>query len=130
MLIRMPDTWPATVTAALAMLLLALLDLAGAVAAKEAVARRSPVAACVGVALFILLFWIYASSLQYVDLAMVTLGWIAILQVAVVLLDRYRYAVPMPPRTWLAVAVLLAAETFLILTTPGTGQQPPHSPST
>jgi hypothetical protein len=129
MLIRVPDSWSPTVTAVVAMLLLALLDLAGAVAAKEAAARRSPVAAVIGAMLFLLLFWTYCSSLQYAELAPITLGWVAVLQVGVALLDRYRYAVPMPPRTWLAIVVLIAAEAFLILgsagTAPGEGDGPP-----
>jgi hypothetical protein len=69
MLIRLPDSWPHGLVAVLAMLVLALLDLGGAFAAKEAVLRRSMPMAAVGVTLFVLLFWVYASSLRYADLA-------------------------------------------------------------
>jgi hypothetical protein len=41
MLIRLPDSWPHGLVAVLARLVLALLDLGGAFAAKEAVLRRS-----------------------------------------------------------------------------------------
>jgi hypothetical protein len=79
------------------MVLLAALDILGALAAKEAVLRRSPLLALVGVPCFVLLFWVYASSLQYVDLGPVTLGWVVLLQVAVLLLDRFRYGVDLAP---------------------------------
>jgi len=108
-----------------AMLLLALLDLAGALAAKEAVVRRSWPLAGVGVVIFLLLFWVYASSLQYADLGLVTLGWVVMLQVGVVLLDRYRYGAHLPRGAWLAVAVLLAAQGYLLLAPARTGADPP-----
>jgi len=115
MLIRVPDSWPQPVVAILAMALLAVLDLAGAVAAKEAVERRSPAMAALGVLLFVLLFWIFASSLQVSELAPVTFGWVVILQVGVVLVDRFKYGVTMPTGKWVAVAVLLVAQAYLLL---------------
>jgi hypothetical protein len=115
MLIRLPESWPHSVVAALAMLVLATLDLAGAFAAKEAVLRRSVPMAVGGVALFVLLFWVYASSLRYADLAPVTFGWIVILQVGVVVLDRYHYGAQVSRGQWAAVGVLLAAQAYLIL---------------
>lgn len=115
MLIRFPSSWPHAAVAVTAMLLLAGLDLAGAFAAKEAVARRSWPLAAAGVALFLLLFWVYASSLAYVDLGPVTLGWVVLLQVGVLLLDRFRYGVALPRGAWVAVALLLAAQAYLLL---------------
>jgi hypothetical protein len=101
------------------MLLLAALDLAGAWAAKEAATRRSPGMAALGGLLFLLLFWVYASSLQYAELAPVTFGWVVLLQVGVLLLDRFRYQVPLPPGAWVAVVVLLAAQAYLLLAPAG-----------
>jgi hypothetical protein len=115
MLLRVPDTWPPVVTAAVAMVVLAGLDFAGTFAAKEAVVRRSPVIAAAGVVMFLLLFWVYASSLQYAELAPVTLGWIVVLQVGVVLLDRYRYGTQLPVGAWLAISVMIAAQAYLLL---------------
>jgi hypothetical protein len=113
-LIRAPHSWPAPAVAAVAMLLLAVLDLGGSVAAKEAVLRRSPSLAVVGAGLFVVLFWVYASSLQYADLAPVTFGWIVALQVGVVLLDRFRYATSLPAGSWVAIAVIVAAQAYLL----------------
>jgi hypothetical protein len=115
MLIRAPESWPQPLVALVAMLALAALDLGGAVVAKEAVLRRSPVLVGVGVALFVTLFWVYASSLQYAELAPVTFGWVVLLQVGVLLLDRYRYATHLPAGTWVAVTVILLAQGYLLL---------------
>src|SRR3712207_7160095 len=71
MLLRAPASWPTALVAAVAMLLLAVVDLGAAYATKEAVVRRSLPWAVAGVALFVLLFYVYASSLQYAELALV-----------------------------------------------------------
>ena len=103
----------------IAMVLLAGLDLAGTMAAKEAVERRSVGLALTGAALFLAVFWVFISSLHVAELSTVTFGWIVILQVGVVLLDRFRYGVIPSPGTWLAIVILLAAQAYLILA-PGT----------
>jgi hypothetical protein len=116
MLIKAPESWPQPLVAAVAMALLATLDLAGAYAAKEAVERRSPAIAALGGLLFVLLFWVYACSLQYADLAPVTFGWIVLLQIGVLLLDRFRYGTHLPRGAWIAVALILAAQAYLLFT--------------
>jgi hypothetical protein len=115
MLLRAPASWPTPVVAAVAMLLLAAVDLAGAYVAKEAVMRRSVPWAVAGIALFVLLFYVYASSLQYAELALVTLGWVVVLQVGVLLLDHVRYGNALSADKWVAVAVILAAQAYLLL---------------
>lgn len=114
MLVKAPESWPPSLVAGIAMALLAALDLAGAFAAKEAVERRSPAIGALGALLFLLLFWVYASSLQYADLAPVTFGWIVLLQVGVVLLDRFRYGAQLSHGAWVAVALILAAQAYLL----------------
>jgi multidrug transporter EmrE-like cation transporter len=115
MLLRAPASWPTPAVAAAAMLLLAVVDLAGAYATKEAVVRRSLPWAVAGIALFLLLFYVYASSLQYAELALVTLGWVVALQVGVLLLDQFRYGNALSADKWVAVAVILAAQAYLLL---------------
>lgn len=114
-LLRAPSGWPAPVVATLAMAALAGLDLVGSVAAKEWVETRSTTLLVAGVAAFLALFWVYASSLQYAELSVVTFGWVALLQVSLVLVDRFRYEVEMPPGTWVAIVVMLGAQAYLIL---------------
>jgi hypothetical protein len=119
MLLRAPEGWPQPVVATVAMVLLAVLDLGGSFAAKEAVERRSVGLAVLGAGLFLAVFWVYISSLEVAELSAVTFGWIVILQVGVVLLDRFRYGVLMAPGAWLAIVILLAAQAYLLLA-PGT----------
>jgi hypothetical protein len=114
-LLRAPAGVPTPVVAVVAMVLLAVVDLGAAYVTKEAVVRRSLPLAITGVALFVLLFYVYASSLQYAELTLVTLGWIVLLQVGVVLLDRFRYGQVFGPDKWLAIVLILAAQTYLLL---------------
>jgi hypothetical protein len=88
-LIRLPDTWPGLVVAAVAMLALAALDLGGSFAAKEAVERRWPQIGLLGCAL--------------------------ILQVGVIMLDRLRYGSDLSLGKWLAMGVMLTAQAYLLL---------------
>ena len=122
MLIRVPQEWPQPLVATLAMVVLAVLDLAGAVAAKEAVVQRSVPYAVLGAVSFLALFWVYASSLQYAELAPVTFGWIVFLQVALVALDRLHYGVSISPGKWVAIVVILAAQAYLILGPAGSAE--------
>lgn len=123
-LLRAPESWPPWVVGAGAMVLLALLDLAGAVAAKEWSHSGDALPLLAGVVAFLLLFWVYASALQYAELGLVTLGWIVVLQVGLLLLDRFRYGVQLPAGHWVAVAVILLAEGYLLLapTAPSVGE--------
>jgi hypothetical protein len=124
MLIRVPDSWPQPLVAALAMVVLALVDLASAVAAKEAVTRRSLPIAAAGLVLYVLLFWVYSSSLRYAELAAVTFGWVVVLQVGVLLLDRFRYGATLTRGQWVAVVVLLVAQAYLLLGAGSTAESP------
>jgi len=128
MLIRVPDSWPPALVAVLAMVVLALVDLVGAVAAKEAVVRRSLPVALLGLALYALLFWVYASSLEYVDLGPVTLGWMVVLQVGVLLVDRFRYGSTLTAGQWVAVGVLIAAQGYLLVGASGSDQRAADDP--
>jgi hypothetical protein len=127
MLLRAPASWPTPLVAVVAMLLLAAVDLAGSYLAKEAVVRRSLPCGIAGVALFVLLFYVYASSLQYAELALVTLGWVVVLQVGVLLLDQMRYGNALSADKWVAVAMILAAQAYLLLASSGPAPEPATS---
>jgi hypothetical protein len=114
-LIRVPAGVPVPVIATVAMVLLAALDLAGAVAAKEWAANGTVRAIVLGPVCFLLLWWVYASSLRYAELSLVTMGWIVILQVGLLLIDRWRYGVELPTGKWVAIGVVLAAQGYLLL---------------
>jgi hypothetical protein len=130
-LLRFPSSWPTPLIAGVCMLALAVLDFIGALAAAEWVARRSVTMVFIGLCAFTVLFWFYASALQYAELAVVTFGWIVFLQVGLVLLDRFRYGVQMPVGKWAAVVIILAAQAYLVLG-PNGGPEPtmPEQPDT
>ncbi|GAB2775426.1 hypothetical protein GCM10027039_41050 [Terrabacter koreensis] len=114
-LIKAPDAWPVPVVATLAMVCLAGLDLVGAVLAKEWAENGSVRALVLGAGAFLVLFWVYASSLRYAELALVTMGWVVMLQVGLVLVDRWRYGVELPVGKWVAIGVVLLAQAYLVL---------------
>jgi hypothetical protein len=115
MFLRMPESWPRPVVAVVVMVLLGVLDLAGSIAAKEAVDRRSLAWGAAGALIFLAVFWVYLAGLAVAGLAVVTLGWIVVVQVGVVVLDRYRYGEPLPRGAWVVVVVLLVAQAYLML---------------
>ena len=114
-LLRAPEAWPVPVVATLAMVCLAGLDLVGAVFAKEWAQNGSIRALVLGAGAFLVLFWVYASSLRYAELALVTMGWVVMLQVGLVLVDRWRYGVELPAGKWVAIGVVLLAQAYLVL---------------
>ena len=114
-LIKAPEAWPVPVVATVAMVFLAGLDLVGALFAKEWAENGSVRALVVGAGAFLVLFWVYASSLRYAELALVTMGWVVMLQVGLVLIDRWRYGVELPAGKWVAIGVVLVAQAYLVL---------------
>ncbi|MBK6887629.1 MAG: hypothetical protein IPH03_15090 [Tetrasphaera sp.] len=117
-MLKLPASWPYVVSATVAMGALAALDLLGAFAAKEWMLHRSAWMGALGAASMVLLFWVYASALQFAELAVVTFGWIVLLQIGVLVLDQLRYDVHHSTRTWVAVAVMMAAQGYLVLSSP------------
>jgi hypothetical protein len=110
-----PDSWSFSLLCVGAMLALAGLDFAGSVLAKEWTERQHFGLFLGGLLTFVLLFIVYAASLKVAELSVVTFGWIIFLQVGLLLLDRLRYGVMLPNGKWLAVAVILVLQAYLIL---------------
>ena len=119
-LIRLPESWPLPVVATLCMAALAGLDLLGAIAAKEWAEKQSTLALGLGALAFVVLFWVYASSLQYAELAVVTMGWIVLLQVGILVIDRIAFDNSLPAGKLAAVVIILAAQGYLLLAPSGT----------
>ena len=113
--LNMPERLPQPVVLLLAMLLLAGLDLLGAVFAKTWSEQRTFPWFAAGATVFVIVFWVYGSVLQVAELSIVTLGWIVILQVAVVILDRVRYSVPVSPGQFSAIVAILLLQGYLVL---------------
>ena len=107
---------PSPARAALAMVVLASLDLAGALLARHWAAHRSVVALAGGMAVFGLLFVVYGKSLDYAALTTVTLGWLVLLQLGVMVLDRVRGVGTLSWHRVAAMAAVLALQAYLTLT--------------
>src|SRR6187431_3332930 len=119
-LLKLPASWPLPVVATLCMAALAALDLLGAVAAKEWADKQNLVALGLGALSFLVLFWVYSSSLQYAELAVVTMGWIVLLQVGILVVDRLHFDHSVPTGKLAAVVVILAAQGDLLPAPSGT----------
>ena len=114
-LLKLPASWPLPVVATVAMAALAGLDLLGAIAAKEWAERQNVTAIALGVVAFVLLFWVYASSLQCAELAVVTMGWIVLLQVGIVIVDRVHFGTMLSADKIGALIIILVAQGYLVL---------------
>ncbi|HOT55687.1 MAG TPA: hypothetical protein PL014_00950 [Ornithinibacter sp.] len=114
-LMKFPASWPVPVVATVAMAVLAGLDLLGAIAAKEWAERQSIAAIAFGTIASVALFWFYASSLQYAELAVVTMGWIVLLQVGIIIVDRVHFGTVLGPDKIGALIIILVAQGYLVL---------------
>lgn len=115
-----PASWHFFLLSLTAMLALAGLDFAGTVFAKEWVEGRQVTWFFAGLLAFGVLFTVYAYSLQYAELSIVTFGWIIFLQVGLLLYERLRYDVVLPPAKWAAIVLILGLQAYLMLA-PNTG---------
>jgi hypothetical protein len=97
------------------MVVLATLDLAGAVLAKRYADHRSWVVLAGGALMFGLLFLVYAHSLSSAELATVTFGWVVFLQIGVVIIDRIQRHVAIPPDRLVCMGGLLLLQGYLLL---------------
>lgn len=104
---------PATLIALV--VVLAGLDLVGALLAKEWTSGRSPWMFAGGALVFLLLFSVYAIGLRFAEMSTVTFGWIVGLQVAVLFLERVRYGVSLPTGKWIAIVAILGLQAYLVL---------------
>lgn len=95
-----------------AMIALAGLDLIGAMFARSWSDHRSVVSMIGGIVVFGLLFVVYGKSLDYVELSTVTIGWVVLLQVGVMVLDRLHGVAISAPRM-AAMGLILLLQAYL-----------------
>lgn len=111
-MLRLPESIPRPVVAIGAMLMLAGLDILGALLARRWAHGGSLLYFGAGAVCFVVLFWMYGSSLRYADLVAVTFGWIAALQIGLMLFGGSAPSIPL--RNWIAAALIVALEGFLL----------------
>lgn len=97
------------------MLLLAVLDFAGTMLAKEWTIHRAPWQLVAGAAAFVMLFVVLALGLRYAEMSVITLGWIVVLQAMVILVDRSRYGTTITPGGWVAIVLIVVLQGYLVL---------------
>jgi hypothetical protein len=97
------------------MVLLAGLDLLGAMLAKEWTSARSPWVFVAGAVSFVLLFAVFALGLRYAELSTVTFGWIIGVQAGVLIIERVRYGVQLPTGKWVAIVLIIGLQAYLVL---------------
>jgi apolipoprotein N-acyltransferase len=113
--IRLPESVPRPAVAIGAMLVLAGLDIVGALLARRWSNGGSVLWFAAGVACFVTLFWVYGSSLRYADLLPVTFGWIVALQVGLMIIDRARTHRHVDAGHWAAATAIIVLEGYLLL---------------
>jgi hypothetical protein len=113
-LLRVSEGIPRAAVAIIAMLVLAGLDLVGALLARRWAHGGSLLWFGAGVACFVVLFWVYGSSLRYADLIPVTFGWIVALQIGLMLIDSLRSATAIAPGRWIAAVAIVGLEGYLL----------------
>jgi hypothetical protein len=98
-----------------AMVVLAGLDLLGACMAKEFATRPSARLLVAGLGAFGLLFVVYVRTLSRVQLWTVTVGWVTLLEIGVVVLDRVRYGTHIPSQKLVLASTILVLQVALLL---------------
>lgn len=106
---------PRVFVLATAMATLAALDFGGALLAKQWADNGSRLCFLIGLLTFVVLFAVYATSLKTAELSVVTMGWVVLLQVGLVLIDRFRYDVSISTEKWAVIVAILCLQAYLIL---------------
>jgi hypothetical protein len=117
------DAVPRPVVALGAIVVLAGLDLLGALLARGWAGSSTGTGRTLffvgGVVTFVVLFCVYAKSLDFADLVPVTFGWIALLQVGLLVIDRIARDRPVSTAQWAAAMVILILEGYLLVSYDG-----------
>ncbi len=98
-----------------AVVILAALDLLGAYLAKEFSMRPRAAVFAAGLATFAVLFVVYVKSLSVSDLWIVTFGWVVLIEVGVVLLERFHFGTTISPRKVVLAGILVIVQVTMML---------------
>jgi hypothetical protein len=95
--------------------LLAGIDIAGALAAKTWADAPGIWVFVAGSGIYILLFWVYALSLRHGELTTVTVGWVVVITVGTMALDQFRYGAHFPVSKWVAAVGVVLLLSYLVI---------------
>lgn len=112
-----------------AVVTLAGLDLLGAYLAKEFSVKPRWIVMVAGLAAFGLLFFVYVKSLTLTDLWVVTFGWVVLLEVGVLVLDRLRFDTHIPTHKMVLAGMIVILQVGLMMPTPNQSERAQARPS-
>ena len=96
-------------------LMLAAVDVAESVLAKEWAERRSVWMLAGGVIAAVTLFALFSVAMRYSEMSTVTLGWIVAMQVGLMVTERVRYGIDHGLDRWAAVAGMVVLQGYLLV---------------
>ncbi len=112
---------PSSVAVLVMMVVLAAIDVVGGVLAKSWSIGGSWTIFAFGCAVYLGLFWLYGLSLRIGQLSTVTIGWVVLVTLADMALDRFHYNVHYPTSKWVAAFVAVGMLAYLVT---GNGDAP------
>ena len=118
---------PGYVIVPLLVVLLGGIDVLGSIVAKSWSDHRSPWTFMLGAALFVTLFWIYGVSLRHGALTTVTVGWVVVVTIGDMLLDRFHYGTHFPVSKWAAAGLVVVLLVYLLAAPTGEVSEQPHA---
>jgi hypothetical protein len=68
-----------------------------------------------GCAMYLVMFWIYGVSLRFGELSTITVGWVVLVTVGNMALDKVHYQVNFPTSKWLAAILAVALLAYLLI---------------
>jgi hypothetical protein len=93
--------------------LLAGIDIVSGVVAKGWAGTHSRWLLIGGCALYLIMFWIYGVTLRFGELSTVTIGWVVLVTVTNMALDRFVYQLHFSTSRWLAAGAAVVLLTYL-----------------
>jgi len=109
------NSFGGTVTVIALTLVLAGVDVAESVLAKEWATRRSPWLLVAGLAASVLLFVLFVVAIGYTEMSTVTIGWIVLMQLGVMITETVRYDVSHSPDRWLVMGAIVCLLGYLVV---------------
>jgi hypothetical protein len=110
---------PAAAVLPVMVLLLAGIDLLSGVVAKSWVASHSGWLMFAGCAMYLVMFWGYSATLRFGELSTITIGWVVLVTVGNMALDKFRYQVNFPTSRWLVALLVVALLAYLLMDVKG-----------
>jgi hypothetical protein len=109
---------PAPVVVPVMVVVLAGIDLASGVVAKSWAASDSAWLMAGGFAMYLVMFWLYGVTLRFGELSTITIGWVVLVTVGNIALDKFRYQVAFPASKWIAALATVALLVYLLVDAP------------